>query len=145
MVNVVIKCMLHRLAPACLIALASFSVFAEEHVVVAGATHFQPLHLFVKPGDTIRWVNMIAHNTESMEGLIPEGAESWKSKLGQEYSITLDKEGAYIYMCFPHYANGMIAAIIVGEANNMDQLQANAKGREKGVILKLKKKLAANK
>jgi len=78
-----------------------------------------------------------------MEGLIPEGAEHWKSNIGQELAVTLDKEGVYIYKCNPHLPNGMVAAIIVGEASNMDQIQANAKGREKGVILKLKKKLAA--
>ncbi len=125
------------------VLLVSFSAIAEEHVVVSGATNFNPMHLFIKPGDTVKWTNMTIHNSESMEGLIPEGAEPWKGKIGQEIAVTLDVEGVYIYKCFPHYANGMVAAIIVGEANNMDQIQANAKGREKGVIFKLKKKLAA--
>ncbi len=125
------------------VLLVSFSAMAEEHVVASGATNFNPMHLFVKPGDTVKWTNMTIHNSESMEGLIPEGAEHWKGKIGQEIAVTLDVEGVYIYKCFPHYANGMVAAIIVGEANNMDQLDANAKGREKGVIFKLKKKLAA--
>ena len=125
------------------VLLVSFNAIAEEHVVASGATNFNPMHLFIKPGDTVRWTNMTIHNSESMEGLIPEGAEHWKGKIGQEIAVTLDVEGVYIYKCFPHYANGMVAAIIVGEANNMDQLDANAKGREKGVIIKLKKKLAA--
>ncbi len=125
------------------VLLVSFNASAEDHVVVAGATNFNPMHLFVQPGDTEKWTNMTIHNSESMEGLIPEGAEHWKGKIGQEIAVTLDVEGVYIYKCFPHYANGMVAAIIVGEANNMDQLDANAKGREKGVIIKLKKKLAA--
>ena len=125
------------------VLLVSFNAIAEEHVVVSGATNFNPMHLFIKPGDTVKWTNMTIHNSESMEGLIPEGAEPWKGKIGQEIAVTLDVEGVYIYKCFPHYANGMVAAIIVGEANNMVQIQANAKGREKGVIFKLKKKLAA--
>ena len=125
------------------VLLVSFSAMAEEHVVAAGATNFNPLHLFVKPGDTVKWINMTIHDTQSMEGLIPEGAEHWKSNIGQELAIKVDAEGVYIYKCNPHYANGMVGAIIVGEANNMDQLDANAKGREKGVIFKLKKKLAA--
>lgn len=120
----------------------SYSVFSEEHIIVAGATNFNPLHMFIKPGDTVKWVNMTIHDTQSMEGLIPEGAEHWQSKISQELAITLDTEGVYIYKCNPHYANGMVGAIIVGEANNMDQLDKNAKGREKGVIIKLKKKLA---
>ena len=125
------------------VLLVSFNATAEDHVVPAGATNFNPMHLFVQPGDTIQWTNMTIHDTQSMEGLIPEGAEHWKSNIGQEYAVTLDVVGVYIYKCNPHYANGMVGAIIVGEANNMDQLDANAKGREKGVIFKLKKKLAA--
>ena len=111
------------------VLLVSFSAMAEEHVVVSGATNFNPMHLFIKPGDTVKWTNMTIHNSESMEGLIPEGAEPWKSKIGQEIAVTLDVEGVYIYKCFPHYANGMVAAIIVGEASNMRQLDANAEGR----------------
>jgi len=125
------------------VLLVAFNATAEEHVVAAGATNFTPLHLFIKPGDTVKWINMTIHDSQSMEGLIPEGAEHWKSNIGQEIAVTLDVEGVYIYKCNPHFANGMVAAIIVGEANNMDQLDNNAKGREKGVIFKLKKKLAA--
>jgi pseudoazurin len=125
------------------VLLVSFNAIAEDHIVAAGATNFNPMHLFVQPGDTIQWTNMTIHDSESMEGLIPEGAEPWKGKIGQEIAVTLDVEGVYIYKCNPHYPLGMVGAIIVGEASNMDQIEANAKGREKGVIFKLKKKLAA--
>lgn len=125
------------------VLLVSFNVYAEEHVVAAGATSFNPMHLFVKPGDTVKWTNMTIHDSQSMEGLIPEGAEHWKGAIGQEIAVTLDVEGVYIYKCNPHLPMGMAGAIIVGEANNMDQLDANATGREKGVIFKLKKQLAA--
>jgi len=125
------------------VLLVSLNATAEEHVVTAGATNFNPLHLFVQPDDTVKWVNMTIHDTQSMDDLIPEGAEAWKSNIGQSYQVTLDKEGVYIYKCNPHYPNGMVGAIIVGEASNMDQINANAKGREKGVIFKLNKKLAA--
>lgn len=125
------------------VLLVSFNVSAEEHIVAAGATNFNPMHVFIKPGDSVKWTNMTIHDSQSMDGLIPEGAEHWKSNIGQEIAVTLDVEGVYIYKCNPHYPMGMVGAIIVGEANNMDQLDANAKGREKGVIFKLKKKLAA--
>jgi pseudoazurin len=125
------------------VLLLSFNAMAEEHVIAAAATSFKPMHLFIKPGDTVKWTNMTIHDSESMEGLIPEGAEHWKGKIGQGIAVTLDVEGVYIYKCNPHYPLGMVGAIIVGEANNMDQLDANAKGREKGVIFKLKKQLAA--
>ncbi len=125
------------------VLLVSFNVSAEEHIIAAGATNFNPMHVFIKPGDSVKWTNMAVHDSQSMDGLIPEGAEHWKSNIGQEIAVTLDVEGVYIYKCNPHYPMGMVGAIIVGEANNMDQLDANAKGREKGVIFKLKKKLAA--
>ncbi len=128
-----------------LVLFVSFNAGAEEHIVAAGATNFNPIHVFIKPGDTVQWSNMVVHDTQSMDDLIPEGVKAWKSNIGQEFAITLDAEGVYIYKCNPHYANGMIGAIIVGEANNMEQIQANAKGREKGVIFKLKKKLTATK
>jgi pseudoazurin len=125
------------------VLLISSNAIAEEHIISAGATNFTPMHLFVKPGDTVRWTQMTIHDTQSMEGLIPEGATPWQSNVGQELAITLDKEGVYIYKCNPHFANGMAGAIIVGEASNMNQIDNNATGREKGVIFKLKKKLAA--
>lgn len=125
------------------VLLVSFNASAEDHVVASGATNFSPMHLFVQPGDTVKWTNMTIHDTQSMDGLIPEGAEPWKSNIGQELQITVTAEGVYIYKCNPHYPMGMVGAIIVGEASNMDQIEANAKGREKGVIFKLKKKLAA--
>jgi pseudoazurin len=125
------------------VLLVSFNAMAETHIIAAGATNFSPMHLFIKPGDSVQWKNMTIHDTQSMDGLIPEGAKPWKSNIGQEYEVTLDVEGVYIYKCNPHYPNGMIGAIIVGEPVNMEQIEANAKGREKGVIFKLKKKLAA--
>ena len=125
------------------VLLVSFNAMAETHIVAAGATNFSPMHLFIKPGDSVQWKNMTIHDTQSMDGLIPEGAKPWKSNIGQEYEVTLDVEGVYIYKCNPHYPNGMVGAIIVGEASNMNQIENNAKGREKGVIFKLKKKLAA--
>ena len=36
--------------------------------------------------------------------------------MGQEgFSITLDKEGAYIFKCNPHMTTGMVGAIVVGD------------------------------
>ena len=125
------------------VLLVSFSATAEDHEIVAGATNFNPMHLFVQPGDTIQWRNMTIHDTQSMDGLIPEGAEAWKSNIGQEYAVTLDVEGVYIYKCNPHYPLGMVAAIIVGKPVNIEQVQANATGRSKGIVIKVVKALAA--
>jgi len=123
---------------------APTAVTAETkmHTVFAQATSFSPNILFINPGDTVQWVNMTIHDSVSMEGLIPEGAKPWAFKIGQNGAVTLTEEGVYIYKCNPHYPLGMVAAIIVGKPVNIDQVQANATGRSKGIVIKVIKALA---
>lgn len=121
---------------------AHVAVEAKTHTVFAQATSFSPNILFINPGDTVQWENMTIHDSVSMEGLIPEGGESWAFKLGQNGAVTLIEEGVYIYKCNPHYPLGMVAAIIVGKPVNIEQVQANATGRAKGIVMKVVKALA---
>jgi len=95
---------------------------AKTHTVYGQATSFSPNILFINPGDTVQWQNMTIHDSVSMEGLIPEGAEPWVFKLGQNGAVTLTEEGVYIYKCNPHYPLGMVAAIIVGKPVNIEQV-----------------------
>lgn len=91
---------------------------AEQLKVKAVVTQWAPLVLFAQPGDTVTFVNMLGHDTVSIDRMIPDGAEAWKSKLGAEaFTITVEKEGAYIYKCTPHMSAGMIGAIVVGDAD----------------------------
>ena len=122
---------------------APAAVGAKTHTVMGQATSFSPNILFINPGDTVQWQNMTIHDSVSMEGLIPEGAEPWVFKLGQNGAVTLTEEGVYIYKCNPHYPLGMVAAIIVGKPVNIEQVQANATGRSKGIVIKVVKALAA--
>ena len=115
---------------------------AKTHTVFGQATSFNPKILFINPGDTVQWVNMTIHDSVSMQGLIPEGAEPWKFNIGQNGAVTLPEEGVYIYKCNPHYPNGMVAAIIVGKPINIEQVQTNATGRSKGIVIKVVKALA---
>jgi len=117
-------------------------VEAKTHTVFGQATSFNPKILFINPGDTVQWVNMTIHDSVSMQGLIPEGAEPWKFNIGQNGAVTLPEEGVYIYKCNPHYPNGMVAAIIVGKPINIEQVQTNATGRSKGIVIKVVKALA---
>ena len=122
----------------------------KEHIVKGVITQWQPLVTFAQPGDTIRFTGMTGHDTTSMEGMIPEGATAWHSKLGQEgFSVTVDKEGGYVYKCTPHISTGMVGIIVVGDKNpaNLAQLEANAGSVKVGgnmvkrAIRKLKKQL----
>jgi pseudoazurin len=112
---------------------------AEEHVIKAAATKFSPLYIFVQPGDTVVWTNMVGHDSQAEQGLIPDGAEPWHLRMGDNGSVTLDVEGVYLYKCTPHFALGMAGAIIVGQPTNMADVKQNAKGMYKRVVAKLLK------
>lgn len=118
-----------RLLFAVAAVLLAQSAVAEEHVVQGVVTQWKPLVLFAQPGDTVKFMNMTGHDTEAIEGMIPEGAEGWKSAMGAEgFSIKVEKEGAYIYKCNPHITTGMVGAIVVGDANppaNLAALETN--------------------
>jgi pseudoazurin len=126
---------------AAALMLISGATLADESVVTAKATAFDPMVIFIKPGDTVKWTTMAGHDTASVAGMIPEGAQAWQSKLGEEFSVTLDKEGAYIYKCTPHVSQGMLGAIVVGEGQpkNLEQIHANPEN--KGMVGRAVKKL----
>ena len=90
-----------------------------------GAMVFEPNFVSVAPGDTIRFVPTDkGHNAETIKGMIPDGAEAFKSKFNEEITVTLDKEGIYGVKCAPHYGMGMVALIEVGEPVNLDAAKA---------------------
>ena len=129
---------------AALVAAFSTNVSAEEHVIKAAVTKFQPLVVFAEPGDTIVWQGMAGHDTASMNGMVPEGAEAWQSKMGEIFSITVEKEGTYLYKCTPHASLGMMGAIIVG--GNTDNLATikegvDASGEPKGMVKRVIRKV----
>lgn len=104
--------------------LMSMNAFAADHTVTAQGLKFSPLVVKVAPGDSVSWTNMSTHNVEMIEGLIPEGAEAFKSEMSQDVTHTFDKEGIYIYKCTPHIGAGMGGAVIVGNPTNLDAIKA---------------------
>jgi pseudoazurin len=90
-----------------------------------GSMVFEPALIVAAPGDTIRFVpTNKGHNVETVKGMLPEGAEPFKSKFNEEYSVTLDREGVYGVKCAPHYAMGMVALIRVGKPGNIEEVRA---------------------
>ena len=88
-----------------------------------GAMVFEPAVIKVSVGDTIHFrATDAAHNSVSVEGMIPVGAASWASQLSQDFSITLDTEGIYVYQCDPHLVMAMIGVIQVGDAVNQAEI-----------------------
>jgi len=94
----------------------------------------------IEVGDSITWLPASkGHNVEFIAG--PDGWDApKKSKLSKEVTITFDTPGVYLYQCTPHKSMGMIAIVIVGEAD-----PKVVKDRLKGVKVKgkSKKKLKA--
>ncbi len=92
-----------------------------------GATvWFDPIGLWVAPGQTVRWVvTANVHTTTAYHPKngdhslrIPEGAIPWDSgylvQPGAYFEVTLTVEGVYDYFCMPHEAVGMVGRIVVG-------------------------------
>ena len=86
---------------------------------------FQPDFVQAAPGDTITFVATDkGHDAESVKGMIPDGAEPFKGKMSEGFTVTLDKEGVYGVKCTPHYGMGMVALIVVGKPVNLEQAKA---------------------
>jgi plastocyanin len=97
-------------------------------VMTNGRYSFDPIGLFVKPGETVTWVNETgAHSTTAYERgngpalvrRIPRDAKAWNSgtlsELGATFEHTFEVEGTYDYYCIPHKSLGMVGRIVVGK------------------------------
>ena len=113
-----------------------------QHIVKGVVTQWAPLVLFVKPGDQIVFRQMAGHDSETIDGMIPEGAATWKSKLGQEgFAVSPDVPGIYMYKCNPHVSLGMIGAIAVGDPPYANLAAIEAHPQNKGMIGRAIRKL----
>ncbi len=92
-----------------------------------GTMVFEPAVLKVSTGDTIHFKAVdLSHNSASIQGMIPEGAQPWAGSMNQDISITLDVDGIYVYQCDPHAMMAMVGVIQVGEPINKQEIDALA-------------------
>jgi pseudoazurin len=125
---------------------------AAEHVVQMlnkgekGSMVFQPSFIQAAPGDTVKFVPTDkSHNAETIKGMIPDGAESFKGKTNEEVTVTLADEGVYGVKCAPHYGMGMVALIVVGKPVNEEAAKAlRQTGKAKTVFADLFGQIPAN-
>ena len=117
-------------AAAVILALALPAAAAdfEVHMLnkgAEGAMVFEPAFVKVAPGDTVTFIPTDkGHNVETIKGMIPEGAEAFKSKMNENYKVTFDKAGAYGVKCTPHVGMGMVGVVVVGDAPaNLDAVK----------------------
>jgi pseudoazurin len=121
---------------------AAMTVSAQEtHQVNAEARVFNPDILYIQPGDSVQWQNMTSHDSVSIEGLIPEGAQPWRGAIGENLSVTLTVEGVYAYVCEPHIGFGMMGVVVVGKPVNIDAAMAYAQEKLQGPFRRIIGKL----
>lgn len=112
--------------------LATGAALAAEHEVKMlnqgqnGAMVFEPAAIKAAPGDTVRFVPTDkSHNVEGIKGMLPEGVALFKSKVNEEFVLTLTEPGIYGVKCTPHFAMGMVAVIQAGDTpTNLDAAKA---------------------
>ena len=94
---------------------------------IDGSMVFEPAVIKVSVGDTIHFkATDLAHNSASIKGMIPSGADVWAGDLSQDISVTLDTEGVYVYQCDPHVVMAMVGVIQVGDAVNIQEIEQEA-------------------
>ena len=126
------------------LSLSVFGVFtsAANHEVkmlnsgVEGFMVFEPAVVKAAVGDTVTFkATDMAHNSASIEGMIPEGANAWNGAMSQDVTVTVNKEGVYVYQCTPHAMMAMIGVIQVGGSlSNMDAIQAKVASVKAGFV-----------
>lgn len=109
----------------------------------AGMMVFEPAFVKVAPGDTVRFVATDkGHNVESIDGMLPDGAEPFAGKFNEEIAVSFERPGVYGYKCKPHYGMGMVGMVVVGDPANADQAKAASHpGKAKKVFAGLFEKL----
>ena len=96
-----------------------------------GMMVFDPAFVKIQPGDTVRFIPTDkGHNAESIKGMAPEGAATFKTVVGKEETVTFDKPGLYGFKCAPHYIMGMVGLIQVGDKpDNVESAKAVQHGK----------------
>lgn len=101
------------------LAAPAYAANFEVHMLnkgEAGTMVFEPALTKIAPGDTVTFIPTDkGHNAETIPGLLPEGGETFKGKIGQEVVVTFTVAGAYGVKCAPHLGMGMVGLIVVGD------------------------------
>lgn len=99
---------------------------------------FSPRIVVVQPGDTVKFAATDpSHNSASIDGMLPEGAEAWNGKINEEIVVSFPTPGFYGYKCTPHAATGMVGLVIVEGAGMMANLEAAQGVKQRGRAAKV--------
>lgn len=116
-----------------LLAASRIAAQATTHVVEmtgspGGEMAFSPRILRVARGDSVTFRPVSGpHSCQSTPGMIPQGAKSWRSRIGAPVTVTFERAGYYGYHCLPHRSLGMVGLVIVeGEGRDANLEAARA-------------------
>jgi pseudoazurin len=131
-----------KLALTLILSISTFSLFSEVHTVQMlnagkeGMMVFEPAVITIKKGDTVKFIATdMSHNSSSVDGMIPEGAEPWIGGMSQDVEVTLSKEGVYVYQCTPHNMMAMVGVIKVESSSNIDVIKLKAESYKKTFLM----------
>ena len=103
---------------------------------------FSPRLLKVQVGDEVSFVPTDkGHNSATIKGMLPTGAEKWKGKINKQVDVVFDTPGFYGYQCTPHANMGMIGLIIVEGDGMLDNLEEAKSAKHRGKAKKAWKAL----
>ena len=100
-----------------LILAAGTPAMAADHQVKMlnkgkdGVMVFEPSALRIAAGDTVTFVSVDpGHNAETIPGMIPAGAEAFRTPMGKDTTISFSVAGLYGVKCTPHLPMGMVGS-----------------------------------
>jgi len=109
--------------------LIQFQIYADNFEVKmlnqgeTGLMVFEPAVLKINVGDTVTFkATDAAHNSASIQGMIPANASSWYGELSRDIKVKFEVSGIYGYQCTPHSMMAMVGVIQVG--NDQSNLEA---------------------
>lgn len=113
---------------------------------------FEPNLLYLKPGDTLRFLNSLGnHTVKSVPGIWPKGGTKVDISHKPQCDIVLNTPGVYGSKCKVHNRHGMFALIIVGDVdpdlNQWKSARLNDVGKRvfKNLYARLKQKIKSRK
>ena len=118
------------------------STSAETHTVKMlnsgedGYMVFEPAVIKISVGDTVKFeATDMAHNSASIQGMIPSGAKPWTGLMSRDISVDFVEEGIYVYQCDPHAMMAMVGVIQVGDPVNLDAIKSQAQSKKSGFVM----------
>lgn len=118
-------------AAAALLIFAAVPAMAanfEVHMLNKGADGagmvFEPALTKIAVGDTVTFIPTDkGHDAQTLKEILPVGGDEFKGAMGKEVAVTFNTPGVYGVKCAPHFAMGMVALVVVGDAPDFAQAE----------------------